>query len=208
MELPLAPPRSVRLAAVVLWLRAVLQLLALVFGLLAEYLPKTSPEWFSSWWWYLNEPTGWLVFGLVVLLGIEQVPWVTLTGAAFVAVSVLYTAVGVRVWRGGPAACHLATVLMTLSAAPSVFMIYWSVTMVARGDGSVAPFGHSPIGDQLSAPTLVLWPLTLLASAVSVVVLVKMRSARGYRAASDHAVSKALLAWKEGTHAHHHRPER
>jgi hypothetical protein len=173
-----------------IWLRAVLHLLALVFGLLAGHLSKASTEWFSPFWWYLNEPTGWLVFGLVAA-GIEQIPWLTLAGAMFVTVSVLYAIVGVRVWRGGRAACRLATALMTLSAVPSIFMTYWSVDMVARGDGSVAPFGHSPIGDQLSAPILVLWPLVLLASAASVVVLVNGSSVREYQTASEHAAAEA-----------------
>jgi hypothetical protein len=201
MDLPLAPPRSVRLAAVVLWFRAVLHLLALVFGLLADYLQKTSDEWFSALWWYLQEPTGWLVSGLGAL-GIETYPWPKLMGAGFVTVSVLYAVVGVRVWRAGRVACRLATVLMVLSAVLSTFMLYGSVDTVARGDGSIAPFGHNPTGDRLSVPTLLLWPLMLLGSAIAVAVLINMSAVRRYRVTSDRAESAALLAWKDSRPSH------
>jgi hypothetical protein len=145
-------------------------------------------------WWYLQEPTGWLVVVLGPTGGIEQYPWHGLLIAAFAAVSVLYAVVGVRVWRGGRTAGLVATVVMLLGAAQSLFMFYASAV---ERDSSIAPFGHGPIVDRLVVPVLFLWPLMLLSLAVTVVVLVNTTAARGYRAASDRAASAALLNWKD-----------
>jgi hypothetical protein len=201
MDLLAPPPRSVRLAAVGLWLRAGLHLLAPAFGLLAAYRPKPSDAWFTSWWWYLQEADGW-----VWLFASGMGDWIELLAAGFVALSVLYAVVGARVWRGGRTACRLATVLMALGAAQSLYVLYLSFHVVADRDQSVMPFGSGPIADWLAAPTLLLWPLALLGLAISVVFLANTPAAREYPAASDRAVSAALLAWRDSFHGRGHRP--
>jgi len=181
-----------RLAAAGLFLRALLRPLALAFGLMAAERPKPSDEWFTPWWWYLQEVDGWVVLLAFGGAGNEAV-WLVFLVACFVAVSVLYTVVGVRVWRGGRVAGRVATVLMVLGAVQSLLVLFGSATMAADGDRSIMPFGHGPIADRLSVATLFAWPLALLVLAVAVVILVNTRAAREYPGASDRAVSAALL---------------
>jgi hypothetical protein len=200
MELPTAPPRSIRLAAVGLWIRAALNLLALLFGSLAASRPKPSDEWFTPWWWYLQEAHGWVALLLGFGLANDYEGFRLFLGAVFVAMSALYTVLGARVWwGGGRTARRLATALMLLTAAQSALMLYWTFGWAARDNRSIAPLGDGVIADRLTDAALFLWPLMLLGLALAVVVFANTRAAREYPSASDRMVSAGLLAWKDSS---------